>query len=94
MHVDRRLTDDQLAALRAAPVSDEMPNRVRVAMALTGATQTDIARDTRLAQAYVSDVERGRYRTVTVDNARRFADYFGCAIEDLFPARHAKQEVA
>ena len=31
------------------------------------------------------DVARQRYRTTTVENARKFADYFGCSIADLFP---------
>ena len=34
---------------------------------------------------YVSDVARQRYRTITVENARKFANYFGCSIADLFP---------
>ena len=39
-----------------------------------------------MTQAYVSDVARERHRTITVDNAHRFASYFGCRIDDLFPA--------
>lgn len=30
----------------------------------------------------ISDVARQRYRTITVENARKFARYFGCSIED------------
>ena len=37
-------------------------------------------------QPYISDVARRRYQTITVENARKFAHYFGCTIEDLFPA--------
>ena len=37
------------------------------------------------ATVHVSDVARRRYRTITVENARKFARYFGCSIEDLFP---------
>jgi transcriptional regulator with XRE-family HTH domain len=96
MHGTRRLTDEALLALRAVPVSDEMPNRLRVAMAMTNANQTEVTRATGFAQAYVSDVERGRYRTITVDNAHKFAEFFGCSIADLFPARTSAnhQEVA
>jgi transcriptional regulator with XRE-family HTH domain len=68
-----------------------MPNRVKVAAALAGVEQQDIISGTGLTQPYVSDVYRGRYPRITVDNARKFAEYFGCAIEDLFPAR---EEVA
>ena len=44
-----------------------------------------VAKALRLKQPYVSDVARRRYRTITVENAWKFAAYFGCRIEDLFP---------
>ena len=75
------LTKQQLAVLRSEPGS----NRVAKAMALTGVTQVTVAKALGLTQPYVSDVARGRYRTITVENARKFASYFGCCIEDLFP---------
>ena len=55
------------------------------AMALAGVRQTTLAAAVGLSQAYVSDVVRRRYRTITVENARRFAQYFGCRIKDVFP---------
>ena len=55
------------------------------AMALSGVTQVIVAKALGLTQPYVSDVARGRYRTITVENARKFASYFGWRIEDLFP---------
>lgn len=64
-------------------------NRVARALELAEVTQLDVAAATGLPQPYISDVARNRYQTITVDNARKFADYFGCAIEDLFPAREA-----
>ena len=75
------LTEQQLAFLRSEPGS----NRVAKAMALAGVTQVTVAKALRLTQPYVSDVARGRYRTITVENAWKFAAYFGCRIEDLFP---------
>lgn len=75
------LSEQQLTALRSEPGA----NRVAKAMALAGVTQATVARALGLAQPYISDVARGRYRTITVDNARKFARYFGCSIEDLFP---------
>lgn len=57
-------------------------------------TQAELAAAVKLSQPYVSDVARGRHATITVDNARLFADYFGCSIEDLFPARDSKVGVA
>ena len=76
------LTEQQLAVLRSEPGS----NRVAKAMALAKVTQVTLAKALRLTQPYyVSDVARGRYRTITVENAWKFAAYFGCRIEDLFP---------
>ena len=76
------LTEQQFAALR----SELGSNRVAKAMALAGVKQVTLAKALRLTQPYVSDVARGRYRTITVENAWKFAAYFGCRIEDLFPS--------
>ena len=76
------LTPKQLAVLRAEPGT----NRVAKAIALAGVTQGTVAAALGFPQPYISDVARRRYQTITVDNARKFAHYFGCSIEDLFPA--------
>ena len=78
------LTEQQLATLRVEPGV----NRVAKAISLAGVTQVTLAEAIGLPQPYISDVARGRYRTITVENARKFADYFGCSIEDLFPPSH------
>ena len=78
------LTNKQLARLRAAPV-ELGSNRVGLAISIAGVSQVTVARAVGIAQPYVSDVVRGRYETITLRNARKFAQYFGCAIEDLFP---------
>lgn len=78
----RRLRD-----LKATPAGDS--NRVARAIELADVTQQDVAAATGLPQPYISDVARNRYQTITVENARKFADYFGCQIEDIFPARDA-----
>ena len=75
------LTKQQLAVLRAEPGT----NRVAKAIALAGVTQVAVGEALGLPQPYVSDVARQRYRTITVENARKFAVFFGCSIEDLFP---------
>lgn len=79
------LTAKQLKALRTTdcPVG----NRVAVAMQLSDLTQVEVAQAIGVTQPYVSAVVRGKHTTITVENARKFADFFGCAIEDLFPAR-------
>ncbi len=81
------LSNTKLRELKASPVGDT-GNRVGRAIELTGLTQLAVAAATKLPQPYVSDVARGRYQTITVDNAHKFADFFGCAIEDLFPSRN------
>lgn len=54
-------------------------------MKLVDAKQRDLVEATGFTQPYVSDVLKGRFRNITVANAQRFADFFGCLIEDLFP---------
>ena len=78
------LRKKHLAILRADSQSAG-PNRVGLAISLAGVTQGAVARAVGLPQPYISDVVRGRYQTITLRNARKFAEYFGCAIEDLFP---------
>ena len=79
------LTEKQLARLRAAAAKPGS-NRLGLALELMGVSQGTVARAVGVPQPYVSDVARARYRTITVTNARRFARYCGCLIEDLFPA--------
>lgn len=55
-------------------------------MALADVSQAEIVSGTGLSQPYVSDVVRGRFQTITLDNARKFAVFFGVPIETLFPA--------
>ena len=75
------LTKQQLAMLR----TETGTNRVARAIDLAGVTQVTVAEALGLPQPYVSDVARRRYKTITVENARKFAQFFGCSIEDLFP---------
>lgn len=82
------LTKQKLHALRAAPFGPA-GNRLQLAIDLAGETQTSVARAIGLPYTYVSDTTRGRYRTLTVENAAKFARHFGCAIEDLFHTREA-----
>lgn len=84
------LSSSQLKRLRATAV-DQSSNRLGAALDTMGLTQAELASAVGLTQPYISDVVRGRHSTITVENAHKFADFFGCAIEDLFPA---KSEVA
>lgn len=82
------LTPTQLRELRRSDVG-AAGNRLAKAMELEGLKQADLAQLIQLAQPYISDVARGRHQTITVENAYRFAAYFGCSIEDLFPSKAA-----
>lgn len=84
------LTPEKLQALRAVPL-EGMPNKVRLAMTLTGAKQVDIVEAIEMDASGVHRVVNGKYSALELDTARKFAEFFGCAIEDLFPAR---EEVA
>lgn len=81
------LTKDQVEALRRSRTRTR--NKVAKAKDLAGATQVQIADGTGLTQSYVSRIENGRYSDLPGETMRVLADYFGCQIEDLFPAREA-----
>lgn len=84
------LTPTKIKQLQRAPVESVL-NRVALAIELSGETQGAVASALGWTQAYLSNVCRGKFQTITVDNAHKLAEYFGCAIEDLFPS---KAEVA
>jgi transcriptional regulator with XRE-family HTH domain len=80
------LTSEQLATLRATAVGAS-GNRVQAAIDLLKTTQTATAEEIGFKTSYVADVARGRHATITVANGHKFAEFFGCTIDDLFPAR-------
>lgn len=80
------LTDKQLKQLRRAPVA-ESGNRLLTAIDLAGTSQVKVAAALGLPVSYVGDIVRGRWNDLGLTKAHRFAQHFGCAIEDLFPAR-------
>lgn len=79
------LTFEQLKRLRRNS-SKSSGNRIRAARELCGLTQVQLAEAIGITQGSLSDLERQRYGGITVDTARRFSGFFGCSIEDLFPA--------
>jgi len=81
------MTPKQLRELRSRPVSPETGNRLAAAFEIAEQSQADCVRATRFTPQYVSDMVRGRFHNISVDNAREFAEFFECAIEDLFPSR-------
>ena len=85
----KQLTPEQLTALRAVPISKQVPNRVHVAMALAGVNGAELAAGIGLSASSVSDIRNGKYESLKHPTVQRFADFFGCYIEDLFPLNEA-----
>jgi transcriptional regulator with XRE-family HTH domain len=81
------LSPEQLDALRLAPATGK--NKLALAMTLAGVTQMQIADATGLTQGYISKVKTGNYHDIRGESMRALAGFFGCLMEDLFPAREA-----
>lgn len=78
----------QLEQLRATPVA-ESGNRVAAAIELTGKLQGEVAAALEMSQSHLSDICRGRFQNPQLSTVQKLATFFGCQIEDLFPAREA-----
>lgn len=55
-------------------------------MTLAGVTQVQIAEGTGFTQSYISRIRNGNYDGLPGETMRALAVFFGCSIEDLFPA--------
>jgi DNA-binding XRE family transcriptional regulator len=82
------LTAEQVMALRATPLGT-MPNKVALALTMLNVQQGDAAAAMDMPRASLSKIVNGRYEDIQLDTARRVSEFFGCAIEDLFPSREA-----
>lgn len=83
------LTTEQVDALRSVPLGT-MRNKVRIARMMLELKQGQVAEAIGVSAPYLSDIERGAYKDLPLESVLRpLSDYFGCAIEDLFPAREA-----
>ena len=82
---------EQLKALRRHRGKER--NRLRAAMDLAEprVTQEKLAVHLEMTQPQISRLVRGDYVDVSVAVAGALAEFFGCSIEDLFPA---EQKVA
>lgn len=79
-----RLTPEQIEALRSVPLASQ-PNKVRLARHMLHLRQGEVASAVGVAAAQLSDIERGDYKDIPLEKSRALAEFFGCAIEDLFP---------
>lgn len=80
------LTPRQLKDLRATAPADA-PNRLARAIEITGVTHVQIAAAIGATQSHATEIVNGNYRRLPLETARALAAFFGCPIEDLFPAR-------
>jgi DNA-binding XRE family transcriptional regulator len=80
----------QLKALRASKVSNR--NRLAKAMDLAGVTQVTLADAIQTTQSRISKVKRGQYGSagLPVGFCQRLAEFFGCTVDDIFPAERRK----
>lgn len=78
------LTPRQLRQLRNAD-----GNRIRAARHLVNLTQVQLCAQLGMTQSQLSDLERQRWQSPSLATARRLADFFGCTVDDLFPASEA-----
>lgn len=81
------LTAEQRDRLRR--VSTPTRNNLALAMELADVTQNEVAAATEFSQAYISKIATGRYDDLPGETMRAFSRYFGCLMEDLFPAPDA-----
>lgn len=79
------LTAEQLTELKREPLT--APNKLRRARELAGLTQVALSEGADISQPYLSAIETGRAVDLPLETVRRLAQFFGCAIEDLFPSR-------
>jgi DNA-binding XRE family transcriptional regulator len=83
----KTLNPEQIKALRAVPLGS-MPNKLRIALALVEARQSEVAAEIAYPVPSLSNLVNGKVEP-TIGTARKLSSYFGCSIEDLFPAREA-----
>jgi transcriptional regulator with XRE-family HTH domain len=77
------LSSEQILELLSEPM--DAVNRVRRAREKLKLLQFDVCARTRLSQSYLSAIERGDYSELPLETSRTLAQFFGCAIEFLFP---------
>ena len=87
------LTHSKLRTLRRAPVGDS-GNRLMLGLELAGESQRSAALKLGMTNTYISDVVRGRWADLGLQNAYRFADFLGCAIEDIFPMATTRERMS
>ena len=86
------LNAEKLAELRGASVSDR-GNRLDIAIRLSRLTQGYIAKSLHMAPGLISNLKHGKRRTLSLETARKLAEYFGCDESDLFPPEHIVREL-
>lgn len=84
------LSAKQIKQLREA---DGAPNRLKKAMEIAEVTHAEVAGALKTSQPHITEIVNGNYSRLPLETARSLAQFFGCAIEDLFPVRQHVAEV-
>jgi DNA-binding XRE family transcriptional regulator len=66
-----------------------MPNKLKVAASMVGVRQAEIADEVEIAPSNLSDIFNGKYVDLQFETTRKFAEFFACPVEILFPKRAA-----
>lgn len=85
------LSSEHLRILRRTKVPGT--NKLKLAMDLGSITQVELAAGVGISQSYVSRIANGEHPSLPLDTTHALAQFFGCQIEDLFPAP-ANSEIA
>lgn len=77
-----KLTRAQLKLLRQSDPDD----RLRMALHLSRARQVELSKAIGIVQSQVSQDINGQFSEMSLHKAAAYARFFGCSLEDLFPA--------
>lgn len=76
--------------LRRAPLAGA-PNKIRIALGLTGSNQAHLAESCGIQAPNLSDIVNGKSAQITLTTARRISAALGACIEDIFPPACVKR---
>lgn len=84
------LSKHQVRRLRATPLGDA-PNRLRLAMDALEVTEEQVEAGCGVSQSNINKLLNGNRPNPSRDTMSRLAQFFGCLMDDLFPATEAER---
>jgi hypothetical protein len=92
--MNRHLSQADMDALRAVPITPDRQNRLKFAMTLVDVTAKDIAAVTGLHEVTICSLVNGEAMNTRPTTKNLIAAFFGCSKEDLFPTQDVPAQVA